>query len=96
MFLRSAGNPHPPIVRQPVNSVAFALRRSAKSCSGEGFNYLKLPSTPGDKWEHDFLLLSDVFSTAYHATELSEVRAGKRLRFLLRVRSDFFLFTTPG
>ena len=41
------------------------------------FNCLKLPGEPGDKWEDDFLLLSDVFPTAYHATELAAVTPGK-------------------
>jgi glutathione-independent formaldehyde dehydrogenase len=41
------------------------------------FNCLKLPGTPGDEWEEDFLLLSDVFPTAFHATELACVSAGK-------------------
>ena len=41
------------------------------------FNCLKLPGEPGDKWEDDFLLLSDVFPTGYHATELACVRPGK-------------------
>ena len=41
------------------------------------FNCLKLPGTPGDEWEDDFLLLADVFPTGYHATELAEVSAGK-------------------
>lgn len=41
------------------------------------FNCLKLPGTPGDPWEDDFLLLSDVFPTAYHATELAAVTPGK-------------------
>ena len=41
------------------------------------FNCLKLPGKPGDKWEDDFLLLSDVFPTAYHATELACVTPGK-------------------
>ncbi len=41
------------------------------------FNCLKLPGKPGDEWEDDFLLLSDVFPTAYHATELACVTAGK-------------------
>lgn len=41
------------------------------------FNCLKLPGTPGDKWEDDFLLLSDVFPTGYHATELARVTPGK-------------------
>lgn len=41
------------------------------------FNCLKLPGTPGDQWEDDFLLLSDVFPTAYHATELAQVTPGK-------------------
>jgi glutathione-independent formaldehyde dehydrogenase len=41
------------------------------------FNCLKLPGKPGDQWEEDFLLLSDVFPTAFHATELASVSAGK-------------------
>jgi glutathione-independent formaldehyde dehydrogenase len=40
------------------------------------FNCLKLPGTPGDRLEDDFLLLSDVFPTGYHATELAQVRPG--------------------
>jgi glutathione-independent formaldehyde dehydrogenase len=41
------------------------------------FNCLKLPGKPGDEWEDDFLLLSDVFPTAFHATELANVSTGK-------------------
>jgi glutathione-independent formaldehyde dehydrogenase len=41
------------------------------------FNCLKLPGKVGDQWEDDFLLLSDVFPTAYHATELACVSTGK-------------------
>jgi glutathione-independent formaldehyde dehydrogenase len=41
------------------------------------FNCLKLPGKPGDQWEDDFLLLSDVFPTAFHATELACVTPGK-------------------
>lgn len=41
------------------------------------FNCLKLPGKPGDKFEDDFLLLSDVFPTGYHATELAQVTPGK-------------------
>lgn len=41
------------------------------------FNCLKLPGTPGDQWEDDFLLLSDVFPTAFHSTELACVSTGK-------------------
>jgi len=41
------------------------------------FNCLKLPGTEGDQWEDDFLLLSDVFPTGYHATELAHVKPGK-------------------
>ena len=40
------------------------------------FNCLKLPGTPGDALEDDFLLLSDVFPTAYHATEMARVQPG--------------------
>jgi len=41
------------------------------------FNCLKLPGKAGDQWEEDFLLLSDVFPTAFHATELACVAPGK-------------------
>jgi len=41
------------------------------------FNCLKLPGKPGAQREDDFLLLSDVFPTAYHATELAGVAPGK-------------------
>jgi glutathione-independent formaldehyde dehydrogenase len=41
------------------------------------FNCLKLPGQPGDQWEDDFLLLSDVFPTGFHATELACVSPGK-------------------
>ncbi|HEX3902526.1 MAG TPA: glutathione-independent formaldehyde dehydrogenase [Polyangia bacterium] len=40
------------------------------------FNCLKLPGQPGDELEDDFLLLSDVFPTGYHATELAQVGPG--------------------
>jgi glutathione-independent formaldehyde dehydrogenase len=38
---------------------------------------LKLPGEPGDKLEDDYVLLSDIFPTAYHATELANVKTGK-------------------
>ncbi len=41
------------------------------------FNCLKLPGTPGDAWEDDFLLLSDVFPTGYHGAEMAGVQPGK-------------------
>lgn len=41
------------------------------------FNCLKLPGKPGDEWEDDFLLLSDVFPTGFHAAELAGVQPGK-------------------
>ena len=40
------------------------------------FNALELPGKPGDEFEDDFLLLSDVFPTGYHATEQAHVRPG--------------------
>lgn len=40
------------------------------------FNCLKLPGTPGDQYEDDFVLLADVFPTGYEATEHTEVRPG--------------------
>lgn len=40
------------------------------------FNCLKLPGEPGDEFEDDFLLLSDIFPTGYHATELAHVEPG--------------------
>jgi glutathione-independent formaldehyde dehydrogenase len=41
------------------------------------FNGLKLPGKEGDDWEDDFLLLSDVFPTGFHAAELACVGPGK-------------------
>lgn len=38
---------------------------------------LKLPGRPGDKKEDDYVMLADIFPTAYHATELAMVGAGK-------------------
>ena len=38
---------------------------------------LKLPGKPGDELEDDFVLLADIFPTAYHATELANVSTGK-------------------
>lgn len=46
------------------------------------FNCLKLPGTPGDQWEDDFLLLSDVFPTGYHGTEMALVTPGKSVAVL--------------
>jgi glutathione-independent formaldehyde dehydrogenase len=40
------------------------------------FNCLKLPGQPGDELEDDFLLLSDVFPTGYHAAALAGVGPG--------------------
>ncbi|MGA8115991.1 MAG: glutathione-independent formaldehyde dehydrogenase [Actinocatenispora sp.] len=41
------------------------------------FNLLHLP--PGDDFENDFAMLSDVFPTGYHGTELAEVGPGDRV-----------------
>lgn len=38
---------------------------------------LKLPGEPGDEFEDDFVLLADIFPTAFHSTELADVRTGK-------------------
>lgn len=40
------------------------------------FNTIKLPGTPGDEYENDFLMLADIFPTGYHATELAGVEPG--------------------
>ena len=39
-------------------------------------NAMKLPGEPGDHWEHDFVMLADIFPTGYHATELAKVGPG--------------------
>jgi len=38
------------------------------------FNLLRLPT--GTQWENDFTMLSDIFPTGYHGTELAEVGPG--------------------
>lgn len=40
------------------------------------FNCLKVPGTPGDDFENKFILLADIFPTAYHSTELAQVGLG--------------------
>ena len=40
-------------------------------------NCLKLPGKPGDALEDDFLMLADIFPTAYHAAKLAKVSTGK-------------------
>ncbi len=39
-------------------------------------NCIKLPGEPGDELEDDFLLLSDIFPTGYHAAEMAKVGPG--------------------
>jgi glutathione-independent formaldehyde dehydrogenase len=38
---------------------------------------LKLPGTPGDQYEDDFLMLADIFPTAYYANEMAQTGPGK-------------------
>lgn len=38
---------------------------------------LKLSGKPGDKFEDDFTMLADIFPTAYYATDMAKVSAGK-------------------
>lgn len=40
------------------------------------FNCLKLPGTPGDDLEDDFILLADILPTSWHATVLAGVESG--------------------
>lgn len=40
------------------------------------FNCLKLPGTPGDELEDDFVLLADILPTSWHSAELANVKAG--------------------
>ena len=40
------------------------------------FNCLKLPGKPGDEFEDDFVLLSDIFPPGWHAAELANVKCG--------------------
>ena len=39
-------------------------------------NCLRLPGEPGDRWEHDFVLLADALPTAFHATQLVDIHLG--------------------
>ncbi len=41
------------------------------------FNLLLLP--PGEEWENDFAMLSDIFPTGWHGTELAGMQAGDRV-----------------
>ncbi len=40
------------------------------------YNCLRLPGEEGDEHEADFAMLSDIFPTGYHGTEMAEVRPG--------------------
>jgi glutathione-independent formaldehyde dehydrogenase len=40
------------------------------------FNCLKLPGEPGDRWEDDFIMLSDVLPTGYHSCIMANVHPG--------------------
>jgi glutathione-independent formaldehyde dehydrogenase len=40
------------------------------------FNCLKLPGSPGDQWEDDFVTLADIWPTGHHAVELAGVQVG--------------------
>lgn len=40
------------------------------------FNCTKLPGSPGDQWEDDFVMLADVFPTGFFATMLAMVMPG--------------------
>jgi glutathione-independent formaldehyde dehydrogenase len=40
------------------------------------FNCLKLPGTPGDRWEDDFIMLADVFPTGFHSCKMANVIPG--------------------
>jgi glutathione-independent formaldehyde dehydrogenase len=40
------------------------------------FNCLKLPGTPGDQWEDDFVTLADIWPTGHHGVELAGVEVG--------------------
>lgn len=42
----------------------------------QGHSALKLPGTPGDEFEDDFVLLADVFPTGFHATQQAGLRRG--------------------
>ncbi len=39
-------------------------------------NCLKLPGEPGDRWEDDFVLLADAWTTGYHAAAVCDVGPG--------------------
>jgi glutathione-independent formaldehyde dehydrogenase len=81
------GNTHACLTMNPEGaSAAYGYAGMGPHAGGQAefvlvphadFNCLKLPGLPGDQWEDDFLLLSDVFPTGFHATELACVRAGK-------------------
>ncbi len=39
-------------------------------------NCLRLPGEPGDRFGHDFVLLADALPTAFHATQMVDIRNG--------------------
>jgi glutathione-independent formaldehyde dehydrogenase len=49
---------------------------------------LKLPGTPGDEYEDDFLMLADIFPTAYFGDELAMTGPGKTVAVFSSSRSS--------
>ncbi len=73
------GNTHAGLTMNPEGaSAAYGYAGMGPYAGGQAefvlvphadFHCLKLPGTPLDEWEHDFLLLADGFPSAFHATD---------------------------
>lgn len=62
----------------------------------QGHSALKLPGTPGDEFEHDFVLLADVFRPASMQRSRPGCAAAIRLRFGARGRWDRWPRSAPA
>ncbi len=69
--------------KQPGGAFGYANMGSYAGAQAEylrvpfaDFNCIKLPGSPGDKWEDDFVLLADIFPTAFYANVLAMVLPG--------------------
>lgn len=84
-FNCTRGNTHACLTMNEIAGAAYGYADMGPYKGGQAeylrvpyadFNCLKLPGTPGDEWEDDFVLLADIFPTGWHAAELANVKSG--------------------
>jgi len=79
-FTSACLTPNP---KQPGAAFGYAMMGPYAGAQAEllrvpfaDFNCIKLPGSPGDKWEDDFVLLADIFPTGFFANVLAMTAPG--------------------